>query len=243
MKLLLLAGSGEAREIAAALAQMPGVEAIASLAGATRTPAKLALPTISGGFGGDEGFRAWLRDNRIGAVLDATHPFAAHITHRTARICREEGIAYCHFLRPAWQAEAGDNWHMINDESEAAQHIAPASTVFLATGRQTLNRFANLAESTLICRQIDRAKEDFPFPNGRFLVGRPPFSTDDELALFAKLKIDWLIVKNAGGEASKTKLIAARQLGIPVVMIARPAMPDAPRVRSVAEALEWVAAL
>ncbi|MBE0414896.1 precorrin-6A/cobalt-precorrin-6A reductase, partial [Yoonia sp.] len=63
------------------------------------------------------------------------------------------------------------------------------------------------------------------------------------VALFRRLGVDVLIVKNAGGVASRTKLTAARQLGIPVLMIARPPVGDWPVVSTVAEALDWVARL
>jgi precorrin-6A/cobalt-precorrin-6A reductase len=242
MTLLLLAGTGEAIAIAQALSAglMP---VIASLAGATRLPRDLNVPTRAGGFGGDEGFRAYLREAGITAVLDATHPFAARISWRSARICQEEGLPYCQLLRPEWAPEAGDKWVMIESEEAAAEHIAPGSTVFLATGRQTLDRFANLGACRLICRQIDPPDRAFPFANGEFLVGRPPFSVEEERHLFKELNIDWLVVKNAGGEAPRSKLIAARQLGISVAMIKRPPQPEAVKVASVEAALDWVKAL
>ena len=119
-------------------------------------------------------------------------------------------------------------------------HIEAGSTVFLATGKPTSVGFANLAACRLICRQIDHADEAFPFPNGEYLIGRPPFSIADEIALFRRLAIDWVVIKNAGGEASRSKLIAARELGLRVAMIKRPEMPDAPRVHTVDAALDWV---
>jgi precorrin-6A/cobalt-precorrin-6A reductase len=115
--------------------------------------------------------------------------------------------------------------------------------VFLGTGRQTLVRFANLAGCRVICRQIDPPDGPFPFAGGEFLIGRPPFSVADEAALFAALGVDWLIVKNAGGAASRTKLTAARQLGIPVLMIARPEQGSWPVVHDLDAALDWVARL
>ena len=101
----------------------------------------------------------------------------------------------------------------------------------------------NLSARRLICRQIDPPDRKFPFENGKFLVGRPPFSVQHEVDLFTKLKVDWLVVKNAGGAASATKLIAARQMGLRVAMINRPEPPDAPRVETVEQALDWVAGL
>lgn len=242
MRLLLLAGTGEAQQIARSLADRR-VDAVVSRAGETRVTTDMRLPVRSGGFGGDHGFRSYLSEQRITAVLDATHPFAARISNRTATICVESAIPYCQVLRPAWRQQPEDRWTFIDREEEAAAHIAPGDTVFLATGRQTLDRFANLSQCTLICRQIDPPDRDFPFENGRFLVGKPPFSVTQEKALFADLGVDWLVVKNAGGAASATKLTAARALGINVAMINRPKQPDAPRVRTVDEALAWVADL
>ena len=240
MTLLILGGTGEARRIAQALA---GRDAIVSLAGATRTPEEMPLPTRVGGFGGDAGFRTYCIEAGITAVLDATHPFAHRITQRTARLCAEMGLPYVQLLRPAWEPQTGDRWTEIASEEAAAEHIPKDATVFLATGRQTLERFANLPGRRLICRQIDPPDGPFPFPNGEFLVGRPPFSVEDEVALFQRLGVDWLVVKNAGGVASATKLTAARQLGIPVLMIARPAQGDWPVVTSVRDAIAWVDAL
>lgn len=240
LRVLLLAGTAEAREIAAGLAAMPGVAATASLAGAVRDPAALPLPMRVGGFGGAEGFAAYLETHGIGMVVDATHPFAHRISARSARICAEAGVAYLQVLRPAWRAGPGDRWTMIAREAEAADHIPPGAVVFLATGRQTLPGFANLTGRRLICRQIDPPDGPFPFAGGSYLVGRPPFSVADEQALFQRLGVDWLVVKNAGGAASRSKLEAARALGLPVAMIARPPQPDAERVRTAAEALRRI---
>lgn len=236
MTLLLLAGSGQARVIAEALDQL---STIASLAGATRTPRQLSVPTRHGGFGGEEGFLRFLKDNKITAVLDATHPFANHISHRTARLCKSRGLPFCQYLRPKWSPETGDIWHDIEDETEVAALATKGDTIFLATGRQTLYRYENLSHCRLICRQIDPPESDFPFPNGAFLVGRPPFSIDDEIALFRRLNVDWLVVKNAGGEAPRSKLNAARVLGLPVIMIKRPQQPDCMRVTTVQDAIKW----
>ena len=238
MTLLLLAGSGEARVIAQAL---QGRDVIASLAGVTRDPVPLAVPARHGGFGGEAGFRDFLARENIHAVLDATHPYAAQITARTAAVCADLGLPFCQVLRPPWVPKAGDLWTEIATEAEAAAHIPQGAVVFLGTGRQSLPGFANLAGRRVICRQIDPPDGPFPFAGGSYLVGRPPFSVADETALFQRLGVDWLVVKNAGGQASATKLIAARALGIPVLMLARPALGDWPKVDHVVAALDWVA--
>ena len=193
MTVLLLAGTGEAQRIARALADRD-CPAIASLAGATRAPNPTGLPTHIGGFGGADGFRAFLKDKGITRVLDATHPFAHRISTRSAMICAELTLPYCQLLRPAWQAEDGDRWTELACEEDAARHVRPGEVVFLATGRQTLPRFANLSHARLICRQIDPPDGPFPFPNGEFLIGRPPFSVEHEVRLFTDLQVDWLMV-------------------------------------------------
>lgn len=214
-----------------------------SLAGATRRPEPQGLPTRTGGFGGAEGFVAYLDQEGITAVLDATHPYAQRITERTARVCASKGIAYLQYLRPPWTKEPGDRWIDIASEEQAAQHISRDAVVFLGTGRQTLARFANLEGREVICRQIDPPTQPFPFPGGRFLVGRPPFSVAEEVALFRQLGVDWLVVKNAGGAASRSKLTAAGLLGIPVLMLARPEQGNWASVDSVEAALDWVRSL
>ncbi len=240
--LLLLAGTSEARRIAGALAA-EGIPAVASLAGATRMPEKLALETRVGGFGGRQGFIDFLQENAITAILDATHPFAAEISARTANVASSMAIPHLLLLRPPWRPSQGDDWTMIARESDAARHIAPGSTVFLATGRQSLEGFANLEGRRLICRRIDPPRAPFPYANGTYLLGRGPFTVDDEIALFEQLGVDVLVVKNAGGESSRAKLDAARALSIPVIMIERPPPPAADTVATVAEALDWVRGL
>lgn len=242
MKLLLLAGSGEARRIAEALGGMKGADAIASLAGTTRQPGDLGIPTRRGGFGGAEGFACYLKDAGIEAVLDATHPFAARITARSARVCKELGLPHAVVLRPGWQPEPGDDWRFIDREEEVAGFVPVGATVFLGTGVQGLQGFANLQGRRVICRRIDSPRNPFPFAGGEYLVGRPPFSIADEIALFERLGVDWLVVKNSGGTPSRSKLDAARALGIKVALLRRPPLPDAEILISVDAALDWVRA-
>lgn len=242
MTLLLLAGTGDARMLARDLAKIPKLAVTASLAGATRDPMQLDVPTITGGFGGREQFKIWLQDNDIKWIIDATHPFAARISMRTADVARSLDLDYLQVLRPEWESQSGDNWTTIATEPDAASVIPKGAHVFLATGRQTLNGFANLTDRTLYCRQIDPPDGPFPFLGGEYVIGRPPFSVEDEIRLFKELGIDWLVVKNAGGIASRTKLDAARMLNIPVLMISRPQQPDAVRVATTQEALEWLKA-
>ncbi len=243
MKLLLLAGTSEARRLAGALAEIPEIDVIASLAGVTREPLDLPVPMRSGGFGGRDTFRKYLQDQGFDAVVDGTHPFAQIISKRCFEVARELDIPHLQILRPAWVPEPGDLWTFIDDESEAAQHIPQGATVFLATGRQTLHRFDNLTGRQIICRQIETSEGAFPYEGGEYLIGRPPFSVDEEVALFTRRKVDWLVVKNAGGMLSRTKLVAARQLKIPVLLINRSPLLPCNRVETDKAALDWIRGL
>lgn len=243
MKLLLLAGSREARALAGLLANEAKILTIASLAGVTREPQDLPVQMRIGPFGGRDAFVKYLRDQAFDALIDATHPFAARISKRSVEVAAEMKLAHLQIMRPAWQAGAGDNWIFIASEREAARHIPVGSTVLLATGRQTLQRFDNMSGRYLICRQIESTDGDFPFASGEYLIGHPPFSVEEEIKLFKERGVQWLVVKNAGGMPSQSKLLAARQLGIPVLLINRPPLLDCQRVETAKAAYDWVKGL
>lgn len=235
-----MAGSGEARALATLLSEA-GHTVVASLAGATKEALRYDCKTITGGFGGAGPFETYVTGEKFEAVIDATHPFADRISARTSTSCNRLSVPYVQLLRPPWVPEAGDIWHKIAATRDARSVVLPSSRVFLATGRQTLSEFANLTDCYLICRQIDPPDGPFPFPNGEFLIGRPPFTVEDEVKLFGDLRIDVLVVKNAGGAASRSKLDAARILGIPVVMISRPAPARSDPVETIGQVMDWVA--
>lgn len=239
MKILLLAGTSEARDLARALADR-GHAVTASLAGATRTPRDLGCETRIGGFGGRDGFAQWLDSHPVDAVIDATHPFASRITTRTAQICKARALPYLLVQRAPWPVRSQDRQFEISAAEDALDHVIQGAHVFLATGRQTLASFAVLAECRLYCRQIDPPDAPFPFANGDYVIGRPPFSVEEEIALFSDLRIDTLIVKNSGGAASASKLVAAKTLGLTTLLMRRPAVPDVSVAVDVRQALNWV---
>lgn len=240
MRMLLLAGTAEASQIARALSREERVVATASLARATPTPAALGLPTRIGGWGGDAAFDDWLKQKRIDAVLDATHPFAARISDRTARICADQGVAYIQFLRRAWTPDANDHWEFLNTEADAGRVIPSKARVLLATGQRHLNRFAGLADRHLIVRVPFQPQAPFPFAHGQYLVRPSAMSIAEEEAMLHDLGVTWIVTRNSGGSASFAKLEAARRLGISVAMIRRPPQPQAARIYTVSEALAWV---
>lgn len=238
MKLLVLAGSGEARRLCHALQNR---DVVASLAGATRDPDDLGVPTRVGGFGGADGLQGYLRAQGITHVIDATHPFAAQMTAHAALACRAEGVAHLVLRRPGWGAVEGDQWHWVDHLEEAASLIPPKKTVFLATGRQSLNALSNLAPRRVLARIIDPPDAPFPFEGGRYVIGKPPFSVEEELTFYRREEIDWVVVKNAGGAASYSKLAAARQLGLPVIIQRRPSLPaGVSAVETVRDTLAWI---
>lgn len=238
-RVLLLAGTAEARALASQMATA-GIDGVASLAGATRDPAPLALPTRVGGFGGRDGFVDYLKAEGLGAVVDATHPFAHRITDRTAEVCAELGLPYLQVLRSGWEPDIGDRWHWVDTAEEAAALLPEGAVVFLATGRQTATEFGDLSGRRVILRVIDPPTQTSMPEGTEYVIGRPPFTVLSERRLFEALGVEWLVVKDAGGEAGRAKLDAAWVLGIQVVILRRPPIPDAPRVETAAQAMVWI---
>ena len=241
MKTLLLAGTEEARILADLLASR-GVEAVASLAGVTQNPKPLGIETRFGGFGGEARQQAFVKDGGFGAIIDATHPFATRIAPRTLKIARALEVPYLRLLRPEWQEGHGDRWHHVTNVGGLQELVPKGARVLLATGAQSLQTLAAFAaDRQVFCRRIDPPMTPFPYQGG-WIVGRPPFSTDDEIELMKSYSIEWVVAKNSGG-ATRSKLDAARVLGLPVAMIARPDRMDCAHVKTPGEALAWLSTL
>lgn len=238
MKILLLAGTSEARDVAT-LAVADGHQVLASLAGVTHAPKSYPVPTRHGGFGGEKAQEVFLRDGAFDAIIDATHPFATQIAPRSQRISKRLNVPYVRVLRPAWRAESRDNWIAITMPSEAVQHIPSRARVLLATGALSLKEWAGLSpDRTLFCRRVDPTETPFPFDGG-WIIGRPPFSVADEVQMLRAHKITHVVCKNSGG-AARAKLEAARQLGLPVIMQSRPPKPDCSIVETPHQAMTWL---
>lgn len=236
--MLLLGGTGEARELAAALMR-DGVPVISSLAGRVASPRLPEGEVRSGGFGGPEGLAQWLAENRIAAVVDATHPFAQRISASAAIACERVGLPLLRLERPGWSARPGDDWRWVADTPAAAAAIAGLGTrVFLTTGRQGLSAFADVPAWFLV-RCIDRPEPPLPARH-ELLLDRGPYTLDGELALIDRHGVDLLVTKDSGGRLTEAKLAAARARDVPVIVIARPARPDVPTVHDVAAALQWL---
>jgi precorrin-6A/cobalt-precorrin-6A reductase len=241
---LVLGGTGEARELAAAIVGRPGTEVLSTLAGRTRRPARPAGRVRVGGFGGIDGLLDVLRTERVDAVVDATHPFAATITEHAAHACAAAGVPHVVLRRPEWTQPAGEAWHRAESVPAAAdlvRELAPeGSCVFLTTGRQDLAAFAGDAGRRYLVRTIDPPDGPLP-PHARVLLARGPYTLDGELALLRENRVRLLVTKDSGGSMTAAKLTAAARLGVPVVVVSRPPLPPgAARVDDVAGALAWL---
>ena len=224
--LLILGGTAEAALLARRLAGHPDLAATLSLAGRTRAPAAQALPTRVGGFGGVEGLRHWLRAHDVRWLVDATHPFAAQMSAHAAAACDAEGVRRVRLTRPPWQAQPGDRWIEVGSPEAAVSALGEAPRrVFAPMGRLSLTPFAAAPWHFYLVRSVDPPGDLAFLPHHQAIVARPPFSRENERALLQRERIDVLVTKNSGGAATRTKLDAARDLSLPVVMIARPAEP------------------
>ncbi|TDW19631.1 cobalt-precorrin-6A reductase [Kribbella kalugense] len=243
MKVLLLGGTGEARTLAELLVAA-GIDVVSSLAGRT-TNARVPVGEVrTGGFGGADGLADWLRAHPVDAVIDATHPFAATMTAHIVAASRVTDVPLLVLRRPGWTPGRGDNWHWADSPSAAAELLPSlGSRVFLTIGRQGLDAFARPGKSRpglwTLARCVDPPE---PRPSWCTLVlARGPFALADELALLREHRIDVMVTKDSGGQATSAKLDAARQLHLPVLVIRRPPVPtDVRTVESVDQAVQWV---
>jgi precorrin-6A/cobalt-precorrin-6A reductase len=240
MRLLILGGATEASALAAAVAEREDIEAILSLAGRTR-PAPAPIPMRVGGFGGVAGLRAYLEATRIDVVIDATHPFAAQMSRHAAEACATAKIPLLAFTRPPWRGEAGDRWIEVDTMAEAVDALGSAPrNVFLTQGRQQLGGFAAAPQHRYLVRAIERPDTIDALPHHRLILARGPFKLHDEEALMREERIELVVAKNSGGEATYAKIEAARNLALPVVIVRRPAKPAVAEVERLAEVLDWI---
>jgi precorrin-6A/cobalt-precorrin-6A reductase len=237
-RVLVLGGTGEARELAARLAGRAGTEVISSLAGRTSDPALPPGRTRTGGFGGADGLAAWLAAEHIDAVIDATHPFAAAMTRAAVTATARLGVPLLLLRRPGWTAGPGDDWRRVPSLAAAAANL-PGERVFLTVGGTDVSAFAAGERHWFLIRSVGAPAPPLP-PRRHLLRARGPFTVAEETALLRHHGVEVLVTRDSGGELTSAKLAAARQLGLPVVMVDRPAVPDVPAVVTVGEALAWL---
>ncbi len=239
-RILLLGGTTEASLLARALAEA-GLDAVFSYAGRTADPVAQPLPQRIGGFGGVEGLRAYLMQEKISHVVDATHPFAAQMSSHAVEAAGACGIPLMALQRLPWVATPDDLWTHVPD-MEAAVEALPdvASCVFLAIGRQHVASFARAPQHRYLLRLVDQPTEALPLPNAEIVISRGPFRVEDDLELMRQYGVQTIVAKNSGGVGARAKIDAARMLGLPVIMIDRPALPDRATCETVAEVMDWL---
>ncbi|MFE2294572.1 cobalt-precorrin-6A reductase [Streptomyces sp. NPDC059452] len=238
---LVLGGTTEARRLAERLAGEPRVRVTTSLAGRVASPRLPPGDVRVGGFGGPDGLAEWVREHRVDALVDATHPFAATMSRNAASAAAQAHVPLLALRRPGWVAQDGDRWHSVASLAEAASLLpALGERVFLTTGRMGLAAFAELHSLWFLVRSVDAPEPPCP-RRMDVLLDRGPFSLDGEREILRRHRIDVLVTKDSGGDATAPKLTAAREAGIPVVVVRRPPVPGGvPVAATPDEAVEWV---
>jgi precorrin-6A/cobalt-precorrin-6A reductase len=240
-RVLILGGTTEARSMAARLAKRADLEVVLSLAGRTMSPAPLPVPVRRGGFGGAAGLARYLIEQRVGAMVDATHPYAKIMSANAAAAARTSGIAFVALRRPPWLLESGDRWDEAADVGETVRKLGDRPRrVFVALGRNELAPLVNAPQHFYLVRSVDPVDPPLALPHVAYVRARGPFSAAEDHVLLLDHAIDIVVAKNSGGAASYGKIAAARALSIPVIMLRRPLAPEAPAVETVDEAIAWL---
>ncbi|MFU1476252.1 cobalt-precorrin-6A reductase [Roseovarius sp. C7] len=241
INLLILGGTTEAKALAAAVSEA-GIPAVFSLAGRVARPLDQPVPMRLGGFGGVAGLCDYLRREKITHVIDATHPFAAQMSRNAVAACADCNLPLIALSRPAWEVAEGDRWQRVPDMAGAVAALGgPRRTVMLAVGRMHLAEFAPNPQHRYLLRLVDPPEGALPLPDCHVIVARGPFGEADDRALMQEHGVDVVVSKNAGGSGAQAKILAARALGLPVIMIDRPTLPARREASCVAEVLDWIA--
>ncbi|MFJ4971933.1 cobalt-precorrin-6A reductase [Streptomyces sp. NPDC088755] len=238
---LVLGGTTEARLLAERLVAEPGVRVTTSLAGRVAAPRLPPGDVRVGGFGGSGGLAEWVRAHRVDALVDATHPFAAAMSRNAAEAAAQAHVPLLALRRPGWVAQDGDRWHSVASLAEAAELLPTlGERVFLTTGRMGLAAFTELDALWFLVRSVDPPEPPCP-ARTEVLLDRGPFSLEGERELIRRHRLDVLVTKDSGGDATAPKLTAAREARIPVVVVRRPPVPEGvPVAATTDEAVGWV---
>jgi precorrin-6A/cobalt-precorrin-6A reductase len=240
VRILILGGTAEARLLAARLEGDGRYSPLTSLAGVTAKPARIAGEVRTGGFGSVEGLRDFIRREIIALMVDATHPFASQISAHAAQAGAQARVRVLRIERPPWEQQAGDDWVKVADIEQAAQAIPEGARVLVTIGRQEVAPFFAREDIHVIARMIDPPQVHVP-GHAQILLAHPPFTREQERVLLEEKHITVLVTKNSGGDATFAKIEAARELGLPVIMVARPEKPTlttAPGVEGMLKLIE-----
>jgi precorrin-6A/cobalt-precorrin-6A reductase len=240
-RILILGGTTEARLLAERLAGRAGLDVTLSLAGRTVAPARQPVPVRSGGFGGAAGLADYLAREHVDVLIDATHPYAGGISANAWAAAQMSSVRFVAVHRPPWIAVAGDRWTEVENVRGAVRALgATPRRVLVALGRNEIAPLVEAPQHFYLIRSVDPVDPPLRLPHATYVTGRGPFVEADEIALMRTHRIEVVIAKNSGGGATYGKIAAARALGIEVIMLRRPPVPDAPSVATVDEAIAWL---
>ena len=241
IKTLILAGTSEASQLARLLVDESEIAPIASFAGRTKSLKPPPIPYRMGGFGGVDGLAHYLESEEVDAVIDATHPFAAQMSSNAAEACRRLNLPLLRLERPAWAPVEGDRWASVTSMAEAAEALgSDPKRVFLPIGKLEVAPFEAAPQHHYLLRAVDAFAIPAGLTNAELITARGPFGLVDEIALMRQHRIDIVVSKNSGASATEAKISAARRLGLPVIMVERPSLPEAETVATAEEALNWL---
>ncbi|MFD1327726.1 cobalt-precorrin-6A reductase [Mycoplana ramosa] len=240
-RILILGGTTEARELASRLSRRADLDVTLSLAGRTIDPAPQPVPVRTGGFGGAAGLADYLAAHGIDLLVDATHPFARQISANAEQAADQAGTPLIRLERTGWQPVAGDRWTRAATLEEAVGALGPQPRrVFLAIGRQEAFHFNAAPQHHYLVRSVDPVDPPLTVPSVDYILARGPFAVDDEIALLRDHRIEVVLSKNSGGEATYAKIAAARALGLPVILVDRGRQGRVPMAQTVEEALRLI---
>ena len=242
-KILILAGTPEARRLIHKLQdRMPHVDLLASLAGAVQDLPDLGVGFRVGGFGGIDGLSAFLKQEQISCLVDATHPFAQTISAHAAAAAPQAGIPLLRLERPAWEPQPEDKWIEALSLEDAARLLPEGARPLIAVGRKEIGRFVHRTDLTALVRMIEPPATEFPM-GWKLILERPSADATEEGKLLRHHGISHVVSKNSGGSQSYAKIAAASSLGLPVIMVRRPELAPARTFASVETILEAMAQL
>jgi precorrin-6A/cobalt-precorrin-6A reductase len=245
-RLLILGGTGEAAALARAVLARFGdaLEVTTALAGRTRHPGPIPGQVRIGGFGGAAGLADYLVTQRIDRLIDATHPFAAEISSAARLACDQARVPRLLLVRSAWRRHPLDRWIEVDSVEAAAQIVGRVGRrALLTVGAGEVAAFAPASSVRFVVRMIDPPRAPLPLRFHEVVLGRGPFALAEERQLLQRQAIDVMVCKASGGAATEAKLVAARELSLPVIMVRRPPVERGLSVDTVDGALDWLAGL
>jgi precorrin-6A/cobalt-precorrin-6A reductase len=240
-RILILGGTTQARRLAERLGARADMAVTVSLAGRTTAPASQGVPVRIGGFGGAEGLAQYLTTERVDALIDATHPYAAIISANAAAAAAATRVPLLALRRPPWAPLPGDRWIEVADTAAAVEALGETPRrVFLTLGKTEIGTFAQAPQHHYLVRSVEPVEPPLAVPHASYVTGRGPFTESDDRALLVTHAIDVVVAKNSGGSATYGKIAAARVLGLAVILLRRPALPEVASVETVEDVVNWL---